>query len=807
MRPVRGPAERVVLSRILLLAGAVLSLAGTSVSARTWMVPADAPDIAAAVDSASAGDAVELACGVYAEWGISLKEGVTIRSADGDPACVTIDAGGAGRVFDAHQVQGAALVGLTIAGGVAAGGYPDGLGGGLRCTDADVSATDCVFRDHDAKYGGAIGCDGSSVALTACVFTGNAAYASDWAAGGAVFARGGAPVISGCSFSGNTAFATELPGDGGAVFLDSTRTTLTDCQFSTNATGAGAGALYLYRKDRSFVEACDFVGNSAGSGGAVYVEYSYPRFENCRVDSNTAANGGAFFVAKRSVVEVARCEISANEATPFSGGAFDFWNATGTITECTVAGNTAGVRGGAISAIHSSPEFRDCLLLANSTPGDGGALHCGDGSAPVVAGCTLYANAAGGLGGGVRGEAGSAPEIHATIVAAGSAGEAVSVDPACQLAVSCSDFFGNAGGDWTGALASRLDAEGNFSADPGFCDGPGGVFTLTLPGSPCLPENSPCGTLIGARVAGCGCPGNATLLVPDDHPTLAAALAAALPGDVVGLCAGDHSGPITLTDGIHLLGAGTNLTRVAAGSAAPALLHATALVEPTVVSHVTLDGASLAEDVVLVDGLSTGLVLSETRITGGVSTGIRLRSGSHATLGGDLSRANDIFGNGPGGLSNLVNESIGADSLDATLNWWGTNDYSIILQTITGPVRSCPITDSTHTKSLCAPLDALSAPESADAPALSLAIASNPSRGGATLLVGIAEASRLEVSFHDVRGRRICERTPGTLPAGRHQIVWDGRDASGQRVAAGVYFARVMLDGGPSSVRRVTVVR
>jgi hypothetical protein len=75
-----------------------------------------------------------------------------------------------------------------------------------------------------------------------------------------------------------------------------------------------------------------------------------------------------------------------------------------------------------------------------------------------------------------------------------------------SIAISCSDVYGNAGGDWVGCIAGRLGVDGNFSADPLFCDAEGGDFTLSAE-SPCLPGNHPDGVdcgLIGAFGQGCG---------------------------------------------------------------------------------------------------------------------------------------------------------------------------------------------------------------------------------------------------------------------------------------------------------------
>ena len=54
-----------------------------SVDARTWTVPDEIPTLAAAIDSAGAGDVVELAAGVHQASGleITFKPNLTIRAA------------------------------------------------------------------------------------------------------------------------------------------------------------------------------------------------------------------------------------------------------------------------------------------------------------------------------------------------------------------------------------------------------------------------------------------------------------------------------------------------------------------------------------------------------------------------------------------------------------------------------------------------------------------------------------------------------------------------------------------------------
>lgn len=82
------------------------------------------------------------------------------------------------------------------------------------------------------------------------------------------------------------------------------------------------------------------------------------------------------------------------------------------------------------------------------------------------------------------------------------------VDPYVGITLGCCDVYGNTGGDFVGPLSGMEGVDGNFSADPRFCDIPSFDFSLE-DCSPCLPGNHPdgydCGSVIGALGVGCEC--------------------------------------------------------------------------------------------------------------------------------------------------------------------------------------------------------------------------------------------------------------------------------------------------------------
>jgi flagellar hook assembly protein FlgD len=59
----------------------------------------------------------------------------------------------------------------------------------------------------------------------------------------------------------------------------------------------------------------------------------------------------------------------------------------------------------------------------------------------------------------------------------------------------------------------------------------------------------------------------------------------------------------------------------------------------------------------------------------------------------------------------------------------------------------------------------------------------------------------------DLSGRHVRTLVAGKVQGdGRHQIVWDGRNNQGRKVAAGIYVCRLEA-GGVTQTQRVTFVR
>jgi len=81
----------------------------------------------------------------------------------------------------------------------------------------------------------------------------------------------------------------------------------------------------------------------------------------------------------------------------------------------------------------------------------------------------------------------------------------------------------------------------------------------------------------------------------------------------------------------------------------------------------------------------------------------------------------------------------------------------------------------------------------------------NPANESARFTLALPRAARVSLGIFDAGGRRVRELVSGSLPAGEHARVWDLRDQPGRRVAPGLYFATLEVDGG--RVTRRFVVR
>ncbi len=83
----------------------------------------------------------------------------------------------------------------------------------------------------------------------------------------------------------------------------------------------------------------------------------------------------------------------------------------------------------------------------------------------------------------------------------------------------------------------------------------------------------------------------------------------------------------------------------------------------------------------------------------------------------------------------------------------------------------------------------------------------NPMRAGTSLRFHVARAGPARLVVVDAGGRLVKQVAQGHFDAGTHEAEWDGHDADGRRVAAGVYFAKLECTEGRAASVKMIVLR
>ncbi len=302
--------------------------------------------------------------------------------------------------------------------------------------------------------------------------------------------------------TGDPSCATIDAGGNARVFhcedLDST-TTIEGFTIQGAQGGFLGGGMYCVDSS-PLILSCTFRDNWCSYGGGIYCAGgSHPRLEECAFIDNEVGlgPGGGICCYNPSAPLLINCLFDGNQAPLLSGGAIFAYGGL-TLQECVFINNSAYF-GGAIDC-PGTPEVSGCLFAGNTATLMGGAIYTG-GSGSVwgstfsgngaPSGGSIYVNIAGNL------------YVENSIVAFASMGAGIwcerSASDTGEVAITCSNVFGNAAGDWVGCIENQQGVAGNFSADPLFCDETSN-FTLDA-ASPCLSAPG-CG-LIGAYGQGC----------------------------------------------------------------------------------------------------------------------------------------------------------------------------------------------------------------------------------------------------------------------------------------------------------------
>lgn len=357
---------------------------------------------------------------------------------------------------------------------------------GLAIANGYAELNNCTFENNSASCGAAFTVDnegcGGAVVVKGGTIKGNSNTGTD--AAGAICNFGGGPLtVEDVTFEDNTSVA-----NGGAfqMIYASVATTFKNCKFGTAGHGnsakhGGAVAIKAAGSTTTFTE-CSFTDNQiVGDGGAVLANGSAAvTFKGCVFEGNKGSNGGCFDVESSAVVTIEKSgEIVSviRNNTGSNGGAINILSGGSvTLNDCTVSGNTASTKGGAVYVNGGSSKIysNNTTFSANVASGkEGGAITAWSSGKVYVNGGTFSENKSK-WGPAIELESSARAEVSGNVVftknVASGPGGAMFVSGSTAI-VSGASFIENSAATFGGAILTKngtLEAtecifKGNYS--------------------------------------------------------------------------------------------------------------------------------------------------------------------------------------------------------------------------------------------------------------------------------------------------------------------------------------------------------
>ena len=88
-----------------------------------------------------------------------------------------------------------------------------------------------------------------------------------------------------------------------------------------------------------------------------------------------------------------------------------------------------------------------------------------------------------------------------------------------------------------------------------------------------------------------------------------------------------------------------------------------------------------------------------------------------------------------------------------------------------------------------------------------LSVHPNPFNPRTTVSFALDRPGHVELSIHDLTGRRVAVLVDRLLPAGTYPITWTGTDANGRAAASGVYVAHLTAGSAAVISRKMMLIR
>jgi parallel beta-helix repeat protein len=235
---------------------------------------------------------------------------------------------------------------------------------------SETGEPDCVTIDAQ-QLGRVIRCRfaGASTRIEGFTITGgHVPYSPEGGNGGGIYCLdNSSPWIVNCIITNNF---SDFNG-GGVCCQYTSSAKINNCVITANVAGNGGSGIRCADNSSATIVDCT-ISDSVGDG--IWVTGSSPTITNCTISGSTR-NG--IYCSSGGSVTVTGCTFSSNSGG--LGGGIKFWNATGTVTNCSFVGNFAGEGGGGIGLKSSTVTLISCDFTGNDA-GNGGGIYLEDGS-------------------------------------------------------------------------------------------------------------------------------------------------------------------------------------------------------------------------------------------------------------------------------------------------------------------------------------------------------------------------------------------------------------------------------------------
>jgi hypothetical protein len=195
-----------------------------------------------------------------------------------------------------------------------------------------------------------------------------AGMATEW--GGLRISGGDSSSFSYARISDGNAEGASPHSYGGGIYLNDSRLVMNNSVISGNSASFYAGGLFHNGASNSVtLTDCRISGNSGAIyGGGIWAYDGTTTLTNCEITGNSAQYGGGVYYDDKVTASLDRCIIADNTITEYGGGAMvSGANCTGTFTNCTLSGNTAGrIAGGVVVLNGGTANFQNSIVWGNN---------------------------------------------------------------------------------------------------------------------------------------------------------------------------------------------------------------------------------------------------------------------------------------------------------------------------------------------------------------------------------------------------------------------------------------------------------